>query len=104
MIRAGLSRLSGSASPPSSVVSSSWKILTICWPGVTLRSTSWPSAFSLTRAMNVLGHLEMHVGLQQREAHLAHGVVDVGFADRPVAAQVLENVLELVAELGKHVW
>ena len=49
-----------------------------------------------------LGHLEVHVRLQQREAHLTHRVGDVGLADRAVAPQVLEDALELVAELGKH--
>ena len=53
-MRAGLSRFSGAASPPSSAVSSSWKILTICCPGDTERSTSSPSAFSFTRAMKPL--------------------------------------------------
>ncbi len=49
-----------------------------------------------------LGDLEMHVRFQQSEAHLTHGVVDVGLADRALPAQVLEDILELVAELGKH--
>ena len=49
-----------------------------------------------------LRHLKMHVRLQERQAHLPHGVGDVAFADGPVATQVLEDVLELVAELGKH--
>ena len=51
-------RLRGAASPPSSAANSSWKILTICWPGVTLRSTSSPRAFSLTRAMKFLATLK----------------------------------------------
>ena len=85
MIRPGLSSFSGSASPPSSVVSSSWKILTICWPGVTLRSTSCPSAFSRTRAMNVLATWKCTSASSKREPHLTHRVGDVRLADRPVA-------------------
>ena len=49
---------SGAASPPRSAVSSSWKILTICCPGVTLRRTSSPRDFSLTRAMKSLATLK----------------------------------------------
>ena len=49
-----------------------------------------------------LGHLEMHVCFQQRETHLTHRVGNVGLADGTMAAQVLEDVLQLVAELGKH--
>ena len=37
------------ASPPRSVTSSSWTILTICWPGDTDFKTLSPSAFSCTR-------------------------------------------------------
>ena len=73
--------------------------MTICCPGVTLRSTSSPSAFSLTRAMKCLRDLEIDVGLEQRQPHLPHRVADVRLADRAVTAQVLENVLKFVAEL-----
>ena len=44
-----------------------------------------------------LGDLEVDVRLQQRQPHLAHGVVDVRLRDRAMPAQVLENVLEFVA-------
>jgi hypothetical protein len=33
---------------------------------------------------------------------MAQGVIDIGFADGAMAPQVLENVLQLIAELRKH--
>ncbi len=53
-MRAGGLRSSGAWSPPSRVVSSSWKILTICSPGLIDLRTFSPSACSLTLAMNSL--------------------------------------------------
>src|SRR5438270_9069329 len=50
----------------------------------------------------LLGDLEIHIGFQQREADLAQRVIDVGFADRAMTAEVLKDVLKLVAELRKH--
>ena len=67
-----------------------------------LRSTSSPIAFSFTRATKALRDLVIDIGLEEREPHLAHGVADVRLADRAVSAQILENILKLVAELGKH--
>ena len=55
-----------------SSVSSSWTIFTTCWPGVRLFRTSWPSARSRTCATNSLDDVEVDVGLEQREADLAH--------------------------------
>ena len=50
----------------------------------------------------VLRYLEVDICLQQGEPNLPERVVDVGFADRAMPAQVLENVLQLIAELRKH--
>ena len=47
--------------------------------------------------------LKINVGFKQSESDLAQRTVDVGFANRAMAAQVLENVLQLVAELRKHI-
>ncbi len=44
-------------------------------------------------------HLVIDVGLEEREAHLAHGVGDVHLRDRAVAAEILEDVLQFIAEL-----
>ncbi len=80
-------------------VSSSWKIFTTCWPGVTLRSTSSPERFLFDPGDEVLRHLVIDIGLEQSQPHLAHGVTDIRLADRAVTAQVLENILQFIAEL-----
>ena len=46
--------------------------------------------------------LEVDVGLEQRQAHLAHGVLDVALGDLAVPAQPLDGLLELVAEGVEH--
>ncbi len=43
------------------------------------------------------GDLEVHIGLQQGQPHLAQGIAGVGLGDFAEAAQVLESVLELAA-------
>lgn len=53
-MRAGGFRSSGDWSPPRRAVSSSWKILTICSPGLIDLSTFSPIACSLTLAMKSL--------------------------------------------------
>ena len=45
----------------------------------------------------IAGDLEIHVGLQQRHAHLAQGIGDVGLGNFAEAAQVAKGVLELAA-------
>ena len=52
----------------------------------------------------VFRHAEMHVRLEQGEAHFAQRVVDVRLADAPVPAESLEDVLQLVGESEKHRW
>ena len=44
----------------------------------------------------LLGDLEVDVGLEQREADLAHRLVDVGLAQLPARAQVRERALEAI--------
>ena|SRR5205823_4778344 len=46
--------------------------------------------------------LEIDIRFEQREAHLPQRVVNVRLADRAVTAQVLEDVLKLIAELREH--
>ncbi len=43
------------------------------------------------------GHFEVHVGLEQRDAHLAQRRLDVGFGQSAAAAQAVEHGLESVA-------
>ena len=45
----------------------------------------------------ILDHLEVDVGLQQRQAHLAHGLPDIAFGQASLGAQLFENVIEFVA-------
>src|SRR4051794_7518365 len=47
-------------------------------------------------------YLEIDVGLEHGQPHLAQGFINVRFADRSVTAQILEDVLQFVAELRKH--
>ena len=47
-------------------------------------------------------NLEVDIRLEQCKADLPQRIVNVRLADRAVAAQVLENVLKLIAELRKH--
>ena len=46
-------------SPPRILVISSWTILTICWPGLRLSSTSVPTDRSLTRWMKSRATLKL---------------------------------------------
>src|SRR5438876_12025363 len=50
----------------------------------------------------VLGNLKIDIRLEEREPNLPQRIIDVRFADRAVSTQVLEDVLQLVAELRKH--
>ena len=50
----------------------------------------------------IAGDLEIDIGLQQGEAHLAQRIADVGLGNFAEAAQVLEGVLELVAQRIEH--
>src|SRR3954465_7742569 len=50
----------------------------------------------------LLDDLEVHVGLEQREADLAHGLVDVVLGQRPMGADVGERLLELLGKGVEH--
>ena len=80
---AGTLRLSGTApSPPRLSTSTSLTILTTCWPGVTERSTSAPTARVADLGDEFLHHWQGHVGLEQGQAHFAHGFQHFGLAQR----------------------
>ena len=87
---------------PSKPTSSSWMILMICWPGWMLCTTSCPRDLALTRSMKSRADLEIDIGLQQRHAHLAQGVADVGLGDFAQAAQIAEGVLKFLAQRVEH--
>ncbi len=46
--------------------------------------------------------LKIDISLEQRQPHLAERGVDVHLADRPVAAKILKDLLQLVTQLRKH--
>ena len=82
---------------PSTRTSSSWTILTTCWPGVTDLVTSAPTARSRTCSTKARDHFQRHVGFEQRAANLAQRRVDVGLAQRATAAQAVEDFTQAIA-------
>ena len=44
-----------------------------------------------------LRHLKIDIRLEQRETHLAQRIIDVRLRDRTMPAQVLKNILQLIA-------
>ena len=68
------------------------------WSGLRLFRTSWPVARSRDPLEELLDDLEVDVGLEQGEADLAQGGVDVGLGEGPLAAQRPKDPLELVAQ------
>ena len=49
-----------------------------------------------------LGDAEMDIGIEQCQANLAQRIGDIRFGETPVTPKVLESLLELIGELGKH--
>ena len=88
--------------PPISAVSSSLTILTTCWPGLSCLETSTPRQPLLHRRRELLDDLEVDVGLEQREADLAHRGVDVVLGQRAALADRGERALELLGEGVEH--
>ena len=50
----------------------------------------------------VLDHLEVDVRLEQRQADLAHGGIDVGLTDPAPAGQAVECLAQSLAERVEH--
>ena len=46
--------------------------------------------------------LQVHIGLEQRDAHVAERFLEVGLGDARPPAQALESERELVGELLEH--
>ena len=90
------------ASPPRISTSSSCTILMTCCAGLSACDTSAPLARSFTRAMNCLHHGQRDVRLEQGDANLARGRVDVGGRQPPLAAQLGEDLGQPVGERLKH--
>ena len=93
---------SPASSPPSISTSASLTILTTCWPGVTERSTCWPTAFSVTLSTKVRDHRQRDVGLEQGDPHLAHRLAHVRLAQRAAAAQPVEDAAQTIAKAFEH--
>ena len=91
------------AAPPMSFVSSSLTILTTCWPGLSCADDLLAERALLELLGELADDLEVDVGLEQREADLAHRRVDVVLGQRPALADVGEGLLELLGEGVKHV-
>src|SRR5919204_36161 len=70
--------------------------------GVELPDDVGAQAALLDRRGELLDDLEVDVGLQQREADLAHGLVDVVLGQRAAAADVGQGLLELLGEGVEH--
>jgi hypothetical protein len=91
----------GSPSPVSTWTSSSWTILTTCWPGVTDLVIAWPVAL-LHPANEIARHGQRDIGFQQRHAHLAQGGLDVVLAQRALLGQPVEDAREAFGKRFEH--
>ena len=70
--------------------------MTTCWPGIQLADDVGPERTLLDGVGEALDDLEVDVGLEQREADLAHRGVDVVLGQRAAAADVGQGRLELL--------
>ena len=82
---------SGAAAPPISAVSSRCTTPTSAWPGVSDADDLLAERLLPDRAMKSRDHRQRDVGLEQREAHFAQRVLDVGFGEARLAAQLLDD-------------
>ena len=82
--------------PPISSASSSLTTLTTIWPGIEALEHACAEARSLDAGDELLDDLEVDVGLEQREADLAHRLVDVVLAQLAARAQVRQRALQAV--------
>ena len=76
--------------------------MTTCWPGVTERSTCWPTACSVASSTNSRDHRQRDIGLEQRNAHLAHRLAHVGLVERAAPAQAVEDAAQPIAQAVEH--
>ena len=89
-------------SPPRISMSSSLTILMTCCAGFSAWETSAPRARSLTALMKARTTGQRDVGLEQRDADLAGGGVDVGLGQPALAAQAGEDLVQAVGEGLEH--
>jgi hypothetical protein len=67
-------------------------------PGSDAAQNLFAQSFCFDARDEILCDLKIDVGLEQREPHLAQRAVNIGFADLSMAAQIFENILQLIAE------
>ena len=94
--------LKRAVSVPRVAMSSSRTILTICSEGESAVATSAAEGFGADLFDEVAGDVEVDVGLEEGEADLAEGVVDVLVGEGALAAEGLEGALEFFGEVFKH--
>ena len=99
---AAASRSIGLASEPSVLTSSSWTIFTTIWPGVTDLMHVDADRALLHLLDEGARHFERHVGLEQRAAHLAHRLVDVGLGQRAAPRQAVEHSGQAIRQVVEH--
>ena len=50
----------------------------------------------------LLRHREVNIRIEQRQSHLTQGVGDIRLGEPSVTTKVLEGLLKLIGEVGKH--
>ena len=76
--------------------------MTTIWPGFTERMTSAPTALFAHPVDEGFHDVERDVGLEQRAAHLAQRLVDVGLRQRAAAGDLVENAAQAVGQRLEH--
>ena len=87
---------------PSASTSASWTIFTTIWPGVTLLSTALADGAFAHLGDEILHHRQRDIGLEQRDAHLAQGRVDIGLAQRAAPRQPSEDIAQPFGQPLEH--
>ena len=95
-------RLSPVLGSPMSRVSSSCTTLMKACPGVRLFVTSTPTARALTASVKLLTTRQRDIGVEQREAHLAHRIGDVVVGQPAAAGERLERRGETGGQAVEH--
>ena len=84
-------------------MSSSRTMRVTSWAGESCCITFAPTAFSWTRSVNSRTTGQRDVGLEQGEADLAEGRVQVVLGQVPLAPQLLEDPLDPLSQPLEHV-
>ena len=90
------------AAPPSSSTSSPWTIFTTCWPGREALEDLVPDGLLADTLDEGADDLEVDVGLEEGDAHLAERLLDVLLAQAAGAPEAVENRLETLRQGFEH--